>query len=75
MAGESSFRVTFTLSDAEMGNPDGGREWWEEKKLDRVENPQWRTRDQLTVGGLEPPQRPWVWLDPLPPPRSKAGID
>lgn len=27
MAGESSFRVTSPPSDAEMGNPDGGREW------------------------------------------------
>lgn len=40
-----------------VGSGVGGNWTREEKKLDHVENPQRRTRGQLRVGGVEPPQR------------------
>lgn len=46
-----------------VGNGVGDNWTREEKKLDHVENPRRRTRGQLRVRGVKPPQRPWggVW--------------
>lgn len=82
VAGESSFRVTFPPSRAEMEDPAGGQGgvWIETGPGQRRGWTIWRNRTPKRrgpseSGWVEPSTEPRAGLKPLPPSGPQAGVD